>query len=117
MRHMKKRSNNLREAYLDGEFLYRHYYEMGDGRSYKRLQKYMEGEGIETTTMGIWKAVWRWASLKENRNKAWEIYQAHSNEMSYNEWVMDMVEHKIPKAWQYNTQAKHNKFLKENGWA
>lgn len=116
------RNPNLREKYLNGEALFRKYWEMGDTRSvallaeWAILQGMKSSKGTEPTIMGVWKAMWRWASLKENRETAWEIVSQHS-QMTRSQWINDMLITKIPTAWQHPTNAKRDRFLRENGWA
>ena len=127
---MIKRNSNLREKYLDGEKLFRKYYEMGDSRTITLLTEWAITEGMtsskgtQPTEMGVWKAMWRWASLKENRETAWEIskdatYGSTKNPFKFTKgmWVKDMIKVKIPSAWQHATVAKKEKFMRENGWA
>ena len=101
---------------MDGGVLYRKYWEMGDARSIGRLVKYVEGKtGTKPTHMGVWKAMWRWASLRENRDLAWEIY-SQWNEVTLEQWQSDMLE-RIRQAWQHTNKSKYEKFIKENGWS
>ena len=112
-----KRYLNLKEKYMDGGELYRKYWEMGDARNIARLVKYVQSKtGTKPTHMGVWKSMWRWASLKENRDIAWEIYQKWNDDVTFEKWTVMMVE-RIRKAWQHPTDAKYNKFIKDNGWS
>jgi hypothetical protein len=111
---MKKRNANLRESFMDGELLYRKYWEMGDVRSFARLQlSVKESTGILPTQMGVWKCIYRWASM--NKNTAYQIYKENDGEFDLDVWVEDM-KLKIRRAWQHNTEGKYNRFLKEYGW-
>lgn len=65
--------------------------------------------------MGLWKAMWRWASLKENKDSAWEIYRQSHPEVTAEQWKSMMLD-KIKKAWQYRTHARYERFLRDNGW-
>ena len=118
---MAHRNPNLREKYLDGEKLFRKYWEMGEGRTIALLREWASLQGMkssrgnEPTDMGVWKSMWRWASLKENRDTAWKIIQEHTN-MTFQEYLSDMLITKIPTAWQHPTNAKRDRFLRENGW-
>lgn len=118
-----KRNPNLREKYLDGEKLYRKYFEMGDAKTIDRLVRWSISQGMksskgnEPTHMGVWKAMWRWASLKENKEIAWEIFRHYNFNSLRAEWDKDMVDNKIKAAWQHPTDAKYRRFLKENGWS
>lgn len=118
---MKNRSPNLREKYLDGERLFRKYFEMGESGSFVLLAEWaiLEGmkssRGDEPTPMGCWKAMWRWASLKENQNTAFKIISDATN-ISFPDWQKQMVKKFIPIAWQHPNPAKREKFLRENGW-
>lgn len=78
---MKKRSNPiLDKKYLDGEQLFKVYWqEMGSARSTVRLQRWCLAHSIVNpktqnvpTRMGLWKAMWRWAS--ENRDEAFRVW-------------------------------------------
>lgn len=119
---MTNRNSNLREKYLDGETLFRKYYEMGDNRSIKLLTEWAKVEGIksskgnEPTGMGIWKAMWRWASMRENKDLAWSIMKHDDLNLGYDAWKNQMIYIRIPSAWQHPNNAKLQKFLRENGW-
>ena len=95
---------------------------MGDAKSIGRLTKYAismdmtSSTGQKPTQMGIWKAMWRWASLKENSKIAWEIVKEYNAYQSWADFVSDMRE-KILTAWQHPNPNKYEKFLKENGWS
>jgi hypothetical protein len=121
------RNANLKEKYLDGEKLFRKYIEMGENRSVYLLCEYaiMKGmkssTGQEPTVMGCWKAIWRWASI--HKEEAWELvknqtFGTSKKRFQYNKerWEKEMIEIRIPSAWQHTTHAKRDKFLKENGW-
>lgn len=112
---IKQRNPNLRESYLDGEELFYKYFEMGDAKSIPRLVIFMQKKGIQTTDMGVWKSMWRWASLKENKVAAYRIYKDFGGEASWEQWVDDMKDI-IRTAWQHQTDAKYNRFLRDNGW-
>jgi|SRR5690349_1188727 len=120
---MSDRNKNLREKYLDGERLFRKYFEMGESRSIYLLTEWAKTEGMksskgnEPTPMGVWKAIWRWASLQENFQTAWKIYQDNNDNASWSNYRKDMIKTRIPSAWQHATQAKYHKFLKDNGWS
>lgn len=127
----------LRESYLDGEKLFKHYCVMGGAKSvsvltrYAIAQKMISPNGKEPTRMGVWKAMWRWASL--NRNSAYELFlQASQNgfdvaddtwwkeffpdgEVTVERWNKMMLQ-KIRSAWQYPTESMYNRFLRKNGW-
>lgn len=124
----------IRQSYLDGEKLYRRWFEMGAGASAIRLQRWAVTEGMLSpegnvpSVMGVWKAMWRWASLKENkdvakelfldfvRNREWRLkdldlpWDGDPDEL----WRLFMLQ-KIETAWQF-TPARNKRFLKENGW-
>lgn len=117
---------NLKEKYLDGELLFRKYYEMGDARSINRLSRWAIAEGMAKPTkvsrknpyglptMGVWKAMWRWASLKDNCQVAFEIYRKWTGN-DIDDWNEHMLK-TIKTAWQFTTVAKYQRFLKQNGW-
>ncbi len=118
---MSIRNPNLREKYLDGGKLFRKYFEMGDVKSIGRLTKFAISQNMTSSTgqkptqMGVWKSMWRWASLKENSEIAWQIVQEYNAYKSWSEFCADMKD-KILTAWQHPTNKKYEKFLKENGW-
>jgi hypothetical protein len=115
------RNQNLKEKYLDGEILFRKYFEMGGARTISKLRKFAVSQGMtsstgkEPTPMGVWKAMWRWASLKENCDVAYEIYHkwTNSNAAEWNEYMLKTIQ----TAWQFNTVFKYQRFLKQNGWS
>ncbi len=117
----KKQEDNLQEKYMDGEVLFRKYFEMGDAKSFLRLRNFCVSKGMVSptgsapTAMGMWKSMWRWASLKENKDTAWEVYREFNQEVSYEDWVTSMKD-KIKKAWQYRTKSRYERFLRDNGW-
>jgi hypothetical protein len=121
MTYNRRSKKNLKEKYLDGERLFRKYWEMGESRSVRLLTEWaiIEGmkssSGVEPTHMGCWKSMWRWASLKGNRERAWEIYKENVINANFGEWKLMMIRVRIPTAWQY-PKIKLNKFLRENGW-
>jgi hypothetical protein len=116
---------NLTEKYLDGEVLFRKYFEMGDAKSYGRLARWALSEGMARKInpsksnpdglphMGVWKSMWRWAST--HGDQAWKIYLEHVPDASYEQWILDMRD-KILTAWQYTTNSRYERFLKEYGW-
>lgn len=125
----------LRENYLNGEKLFRQYFSMGAGASASRLQKFaitsgmLSPDGNEPTTMGVWKAMWRWASLKENKNTAFSIFCDHVNNYNWRNADEDLpweegcesvwklfMEQKIRSAWQFS-ERRYKRFMKENGWS
>lgn len=123
------RNPNLRESYLDGEKLFRKYFEMGEARSTVRLATWAVSIGMARPVkkgsknnkhglpvMGVWKAMWRWATVKENFQAAWEIYRQYVPNASWTEYRQDIIDSKVRAAWQHPTEAKRNKFLRENGW-
>lgn len=126
---MSNRNANLREKYLDAERLFRQYCEIGESRSISLLTEWAISQGMQSssgnppTPMGIWKAMWRWASMKENKEKAWNIAKDHIFGTSLqrfkytrDRWNKEMVLIRIPTAWQHQSEIKKQKFMKENGW-
>lgn len=81
--------------------------------------------------MGVWKAMWRWASQQENKTDAYLIFKEYvkkygwtndtdfpwvaGTEISWDDWSRFMLR-KIRVAWQYKP-VRHERFLRENGWA
>lgn len=123
----RQRNPNLRESYMDGEVLYRKYYGMGDAKSIERLAYWAISNGVARPVqvneknphglprMGVWKSMWRWASLRENSRAAYQIYKDSGGDISWEQWVKDMRD-VIRTAWQHPTDAKYHKFLRDNGW-
>lgn len=115
------RNPNLQEKYLDGEKLFRQYFEMGESRSVYLLTEWaiMHGmkssKGKNPTPMGVWKSIWRWASMGENKHIAFDIAKQYLPLITWEQWVKDMI-FKIESAWQHSTNSKKEKFLRENGW-
>jgi hypothetical protein len=115
---------------------------MGQAASISRLAKWAVANGKARLIkpnqtnqgglpcMGIWKAMWRWASLKENTKIAYEIFRDYvkvhgwtmdsdfpwheGTEISWTDWTR-FIQKKIRTAWQY-APARHSRFLRENGW-
>jgi hypothetical protein len=130
----RMRFPNLVEKYLDGEKLFRHYYgEMGRGATFHKLARWAAENGMECpeprfdkrlgwtnvpSDMGVLKACWRWASLKENKDKAYEYFQVFMQQRgdycSPEEW-RTLVMNKAKVAWQYSPD-KYQTFLVKNGW-
>lgn len=124
---MIKRSSNLKEKYLDGEILFKKYIEMGEDRTIQLLTEWAILQGMKSskgkhpTEMGIWKAIWRWAST--HKSQAWELvkdetFGSKKNRFKYNKekWEQEMVSIRIPSAWQHPTNVKRDKFMREYGW-
>lgn len=121
------RSPNLREKFLDGEKLFRKYIEMGEDRTIELLTEWAisqgmtSSSGIEPSQMGVWKAVWRWAST--HKDSAWQIVcgQTFGTKKKRFQYTKDTFElymrEVIRTAWQFSTEAKYKKFLRSNGWS
>lgn len=125
----------LRDNYLDGEKLFRKYFDMGAAASTYRLHRFAIGEqmlspeGKEPTPMGVWKAMWRWASRKENKDTAYQIFCKYIDEHDWRLpdtslpwdgdrqvlWNQFMLQ-KIKSAWQFPKKSREDKFLREHGW-
>lgn|SRR5574341_1396643 len=125
----------LRENYLDSEKLFHKYFEMGNAASATKLVNYalscgmISPEGKQPTPMGVWKAMWRWASLKDNKDRAFEIFSHYidnyewklpDNDLPWDGdrqvlWHQFMMQ-KIKTAWQFQTKARLERFLRKNGW-
>lgn len=81
-------------------------------------------------TMGVWKAMWRWASLKENKDTAYQIFQDYVKEYGW-KWERDFtwlegqevdldhwkayMRRIIRSAWQFN-ENRYQRFLQDNEW-
>jgi len=115
--------------YLDGEKLFHHYYvEMGGGGTFAKLRDWAISIGminhkgnqvIYPTPMGVHKAAWRWASLKENKDKAYDWFQCYmqatGDYCTPEEWL-EFAKQKIKNAWQHPTEREFHQFLEDNGW-
>lgn len=124
---MADKTDNLREKYLDAEALFRKYIDDGETRTIKGLTEWARVQGMKSsngdqpTEMGVWKAIWRWAST--HKELAWELmkdqtfgYSKSRFKYTRETWEQDMIQVKIRSAWQHATQAKKNKFLRQHGW-
>ena len=126
---------NQNKAYLDGEKLFRYYYvDMAGGGTFHKLALWAHKNGMQSknprydkrlgwtnvpSDMGVHKAAWRWASWKENKDKAYEWYQCYmqatGDYCTPEEW-REFAKQKIKNAWQFPTKREYHQFLKENGW-
>ena len=91
------RKNNLKvEKFLDGEKLFKHYYEtMGEARSTGKLVEWCKTQGMinskgkAPTRMATWLSAWRWACA--NPEKAKLVYQQamfnDGNEIDDIQWI------------------------------
>lgn len=135
-------TRRLREPYMNGELLFRKYFEMGAGASAVRLAKWavsvgmakpvkkMKGNPDGVPVMGVWKAMWRWASLKENKETAYKIFSDYLDQYGWEQdtdfpwedttqsrkdiWNKFMLK-KVQTSWQFRPH-RHERFLRENGW-
>lgn len=123
------------ESFLDGEKLFEHYFAMGNAASISLLAKFALTQGMKDskgngpTNMGVWKAMWRWASMKDNKSKAFTIFSNFIDQYGWEDnsdypwdggnrmelWHRFMLQ-KIRSAWQYRNDAAYNRFLQRNGW-
>lgn len=123
------------DTYLDGEKLFEQYFAMGSAASIKRLARFAESEGMissagrNPTPMGVWKCMWRWASKKENKERAFQLFSHYIDNYEWQlpdeklPWTGSKEElwhafmlQKIKSAWQFQKESRYQKFLKENGW-
>lgn len=129
----------LKEAYLDGGVLFEKYFSMGKAASINRLATFAVASGMtkiqyknknKIPRMGVWKAMWRWASLQANKDKAFSIFSDYvhnygwewdtdfpwnpGSDVGQSDWNKYMLK-MIHSAWQYN-YSREQKFLRENGW-
>jgi hypothetical protein len=125
---MKNSGNpNLREKYLDSEKLFKKYIEDGETRSISSLTEFAKLHGMKSSTgqeptdMGVWKAIWRWAST--HKDEAWNLVKDQTfgskhkrYKYDYKQWEEEMIYRIIKSAWQHPTNKKYQKFLKDNGW-
>lgn len=122
----KPNMRGKRAHYLNGEILFKYYWAtMGTARSISGVIRYCKAQGIVNpmtglppSQMGVEKAMWRWAVLKENFEEGYEIVNAAMRDqgqfMSKEEW-RDFLFHKIGIAYQY-TPRYYKRFLKRNGY-
>lgn len=113
---------------MDGEYLFKYYFEtMGESRSLIKLIEHCKTEymihpeqGKPPTKMGIYKAIWRWATVKENQSKAWEIYKNCELGGEWKkiedsiEWISFLKE-RVSSAYQYDAKT-YKRFLVRNGY-
>lgn len=135
-------TRKLKQPYMNGELLYRKYFSMGAGASATRLARWAVSVGMAKSikktninrdgapVMGVWKAMWRWASMRENKELAYQIFSDHLDQFGWEQdtdflwddytqprqdiWHKFMLK-KIQTAWQFNPN-RHERFLRENGW-
>lgn len=130
----------LKEPYLDGKTLFEHYFKMGEAASITKLAAYAVSTGMTKVTytnqmklpkMGVWKAMWRWASLQENKDQAFQIFSNYvknygwtwdtdwtfpkGSDLSLSDWNRYMRK-MIYSVWQHPTEMMYDRFLKKNGW-
>ncbi len=125
-----------KHSYLDGEILYKKYFSLGEATGFSKLtnfaisQKMFNEHGYKPTRMGVWKAMWRWASLKENQTVAFDIFSEYvrnygwmwdtdfswqkGDTVSSEDWKRFM-RHKIRRAYQYD-EDEYDRYLDRNGW-
>lgn len=115
---------------MDGEYLFRYYFQtMGEARSLPKLSEHCRQEymihpehGTPPTRMGIYKAMWRWATRKENQQLAWEIYNSSQlgddwEEINdWNDWL-SFLEERIKSAHQFAKPNEYRNFLRYNGYS
>lgn len=132
----------LKDPYIAGKDLYEYYFSMGEAASIARLARWALANGKAKPVkkgpfnpeglpmMGVWKAMWRWASLGVNKNEAYSHFQVYvlkygwlddtdfpwpvGTVISLKDWH-DFMQKKIRTAWQYEP-VRHERFLRENGW-
>lgn len=126
---MTKKTNFPHMRYMDGEYLFQYYFQtMGEARSLPKLVAHCKENyiihpetGKPPTRMGIYKAIWRWATKKENQQTAWEIYK---NSQLGDEWKMitdwdewmNFLKERITSARQFAKPNEYRNFLKYNGY-
>ena len=129
MRFLTKKTNFPVLKYMDGEYLFKYYFQaMGASRSLIKLIEHCRTEymihpeqGRPPTKMGIYKAMWRWATVKENQKMAWEIYKTADLGEEWNpinEWGawVDFLKERVPSAYQYDPKT-YKRFLVRNGYS
>ena len=130
------------QPFLNGEELYTKYFSMGAQASILRLTRWALSVGMAKPVkksfhnkeglpcMSVWKSMWRWASMQENKDKAFELFAKHIQEHGWeentefpwnvgsvverSEWNRFMAQ-KIKSAWQFAPK-RRERFLQENGW-
>lgn len=114
---------------MDGEYLFRYYFQtMGEARSFPKLIEHCRTEyvihpesGSPPTKMGLYKAMWRWATRKQNQRTAFDIYQNSElgDEYDYFEtWEdwLDFLKGRIASAHQFAKPNEYRNFLRDNGY-
>lgn len=126
---MTKKTNFPLLKYMDGEYLFRYYFQtMGEARSFPKLIEHCRAEyvihpesGSPPTKMGLYKAMWRWATRKQNQRIAFDIYQNSElgEEYEYFEtWEdwLDFLKDRIASAHQFAKPNEYRNFLRDNGY-
>lgn len=116
-----------KKKYLDGEVLFEYYWgKMGQARNFAALQRYCVAQGWVNPVLGtapgrmtLFKAVYRWATKKENFEKGYEIVQAGQrdvgNFMSRDEWKQHLRD-RVKSAWQFAKDRHLQNFLRKNDY-
>ena len=126
----RKKTNFPLLKYMDGEYLFRYYFQtMGEARSFPKLIEHCRAEymihpenGKPPTKMGLYKAMWRWATRKENQQTAWDIYKSSqlgdewTQIESWNDWIK-FLEDRISSAHQFAKPSEYRNFLRYNGYS
>lgn len=100
------------EKYLDGEKLFHQYWlEMGHARSLLIMQQGFPinpKTGKRFTRDAGYKAIWRWACLPENYEKAWNIFHLSAG---YEDWLPEQFKDALKeKALFMLTKAQYRRY-------
>lgn len=115
---------NDKTKFLDGGFLYDYYFRvMGTARSQRKLPAVAVANGMtnhfgrKPTTMGCWKAMWRWACQPENHQKAYDLYNAALADMgkfvSFDEFKLILRDRSLV-AVQFRNDGQKQRYWRKN---
>ena len=116
---------SIRSKFIDGGFLFNYYFTiMGTAHSQRKLPQVAKENGMVNylgkppSVPGCWKAMWNWASEKENHQKAYEIYNNHL--MSVGQFItvedfMDLLRKQTLTSKQFPTEGYAKRYFKREG--
>lgn len=121
---MKTKIPNKRNMpFIDGGYIYDYYFRvMGTARSQRKLSAIAEANGMRNilgkppSVMGCWKAMWRWACLPANHQKAYEIYnnamQDYALHFTFEEFKQVLREH-AQVATQFTSEHQRDRYFRK----
>jgi hypothetical protein len=112
--------------YLNGEALFKAYWEMNTAKSFKRLAVWAAEHGMTSPVTGkvpnkmsMYKSMYRWATRKENFDKSFEIvapiFRDNAQFITKSEWK-EFLKERAKSAWQHNSQKNYERFLRQHGY-